>query len=82
MKEQDHMDIALSKIMRGITPQFVQLKSEQYHKEFLRLKEDKEAREGEPLDDDEMLFRSFICHKVAALNIVLEKVVELLNDEE
>ena len=81
------MDEELQKIVDGLTPQMVANKSQEFHKEFLDLVEiEKLTAETfeETWDEarEQMLFRSFICHKVAAISIVLDYVVKHLNENE
>ena len=71
----------LKEISRGLTPGLVKFKSQEYAVEFEGLMEDKEEEMGE-VPDEEMMFRSFICHKVAALDLTLNHILEILGNEE
>jgi len=71
----------LKAISKGLTPELVQFKSQEYAVEFEDLMEDREEEMGE-VPDEEMMFRSFICHKVAGMELVLTRILEIIENEE
>ena len=80
------MDEELDKISQGLSPELIQFKSQEYQEEFERFKAELlEKNEGWLSDNDEgdeIAFRSFVMHKVAALDVVLQYVVGFLNGDE
>jgi len=71
----------LKQISSGLTPELIQFKSREYAVEFEDLMEDMEEEMGE-VPDEEMMFRSFICHKVAGMELVLTRILEIIENEE
>ena len=79
----------LDQIANGLSPDLVQFKSQEYREEFEKFKADllkQKGVEDEWVDDDDDLddiaFRSFVMHKVAALDIVLSHIVAVLNEDD
>jgi hypothetical protein len=76
----------LKNISNGTTPGLVQFKSMEYEKEFLKLIQDRknelELEENDELSEEEVnnIFMSFICHKVAAIEIMLNNQYDNLKD--
>jgi hypothetical protein len=77
----------LQKIAHGLKPELIQFKSQEYHEEFeafkadlLAQKRDTEWVEEDP-DFEEAAFRSFVMHKIAAMDTVLSYIVAFLNGE-
>jgi hypothetical protein len=71
------IDSFIDMVCGDLTPEMVAEKSHQYHKEF-------DAYMGElPSDaNEELAFRSFISHKVAAMDAALARVIEFLENVE
>ncbi len=67
----------LNAICDGFTPEMVAEKSREYHIEFEALVEEECDKPYHVPDSDDLLFRSFICHKVAAMDLVLAKLVKI-----
>lgn len=72
----DKLDEFLNSVLDGFTPEMVQEKSAEYHKEFNNL------MEADPEANEELKFRSFICHKVAVMDTVLTKIVSMMEEGE
>jgi hypothetical protein len=71
----DKLDQFLNSVLDGMTPELIQNKSAEYQKEFNGL------MEADPKANEELKFRSFICHKVAVMDTVLTKIVNYMEEE-
>ena len=81
----------LSKIVNGLSPALIQFRSQEYKKEFDKFKADliekwEDAEENTEEDTAEMFdkiaFRSFIMHKIASLDVVLNYIIGYLKEDE
>lgn len=70
VNEIDDNEIYL--MMEGLTTDLIKVKNEQLRDEFLKLKEDMGMDKD---DDDTMLYRSFVGHKLALLLNVAEHII-------
>ena len=62
------MDQELERVCEGMTPQLIGLKSKEYNAEFNQLLKKKRAKDILGLEDvdEDKLFRSVVCYKLAA----------------
>jgi len=86
--DQD-LDHEMDKIEAGLTPDLVGHRVGMYREEFEALKLQHAKANGIDTEDkgemdaiDETVFRSFVCHKLAAMDTVLGHIVSILQDEE
>lgn len=70
----------LEKVVDGLTPEMIQVKSQSYQEEFNQYLEDmgEDPESNQQLSRNEMLFRSFISHKLAVMDTVLTKIINHL----
>jgi len=79
------LDDELNIISSGLTPELIQFKSKEYNDEFNQFQDEYMKEQG--IDSisakvETQLFRSFICHKVAALEVVVNHILGITNEEE